>query len=81
MSDVSREIYGLRFSLYDAGKSSQTGKQYQAGQKLSANGQYLNLSALQIAALFQLATDPEVRKELGARVKVEKEQLGKIQVE
>lgn len=78
MKDI--EVFGLKISIYDAGKSEKTGRTFEKGISLAAGGNYMRLSALQFVALCHVLDDDEVRTELRQRVKEEKESIAGVQI-
>jgi hypothetical protein len=75
MEGISKEAYGLKLSIYEAGEfKTEEGevKEYSEGIKITVGNTSLKVTAMQLAGLFHFLHDDEVLPVLKARFEREK---------
>lgn len=80
MTEHNIEIFGLRFSIYNPGTNSETKKAYPGGIKITKGETYVRLSALELAGIWALKDNSDIRKEVAERVKIEKAAINAVSV-
>lgn len=77
--DLYRQIFGLRVAIRQSNVGDD-GRLWEKSIGLSKDGSFVKVSALELAALFGLAEDLEVREELIKRIEEEKRQMQEVHI-